>query len=625
MKKTGLKIRLFFMLLMILSFGSGVQAHANEEFKENSWRYENGQPISTLDTYSNNGSSPYHPDATKWGIDVSHHQKEIDWEKVKATGVDFVIIRCGYGVEGEDRYWIRNIAECERLGIPYGVYLYSHATTTELAEKEAERVIRMVEGRHLSYPIFYDMEDNSTINSDLTAIANTFCTMVQEAGYPVGIYSGKHWWNTYLSDPSLSKWHRWVAQWNTTCDYIGDYTMWQYTSKGQVDGIEGNVDMNYLIGYPADHGGTQVGPYEDVRRDQWYSAAVSYVYQHEVMDGLSENTFGPTDILTRGQLVTALWNIEGKPEAAYTERFPDVSNEKPYTTAVMWASQNGIVNGYNTTGLFGPENSITREELSKMMQSYAKYKKCLVTAKADLSDYKDADKINTFAEESMSWAVSTKLIRGLSEDTLAPQGVTNRAECATILRRFMEPFKDVRYSDWYGETVMKAYYSDVMTGLDELCFAPDDTLVRAQFSVILHRLAGEPYVKYTSKFPDVKNRLWYTTAIMWASKQKIVTGYLDSGLFKPGDNITREQMALMLYRYADYKEYDVSKRADFSGYADASSVSSFANEAMQWAVGNGIISGKNEGTILDPLGNATRAECATIVMRFIALYYDVEA
>ncbi len=621
MKKAELKKWMFCLLVMAFSLGSALHVCAEEELKENSWRYKDGELISTLDAYDAvDVSEITHPEGTKWGIDVSHHQKEIDWEKVKSDGVDFVIIRCGYGVEGEDRYWFRNIAECERLGIPYGVYLYSHATTTELAKQEAERVLKMVEDCNLSYPIFYDMEDNSTKDADLTAIANTFCKTIQKAGYPVGIYSGKNWWNTYLSDPSLSKWYRWVAQWNTACDYLGDYTIWQYTSKGHVDGIEGNVDLNYQIGYPADHGGKYVGPYEDVARDQWYSAAVSYVYQHEIMDGLKETVFGPAEILTREQFVRALWSMEGKPEVKYQNKFPDVPEGEKYADAVMWASQNGIVNGYTDSGKFGPENSITREEISKMIQAYAKYKKYPAAAAADLSDYKDASNINEFAKESMSWAVKTRLIRGVTEDTLSPQGVTNRAECATILRRFLEPYRDVRRSEWYAENVLSAYYSGVMTGLNEICFGPNEVLARAQFAVILYRMEKEPETEYTEKFSDVGKDIWYTDAILWANEAKIVTGYTDTDLFGPSDKITREQMAVMMYRYALYKRYDVSKEADFTQFVDAESVDEFAKDAMQWAVGMEIITGKEEGTVLDPLGNATRAECAAIVMRFIEKY-----
>ena len=159
-----------------------------------------------------------------------------------------------------------------------------------------------------------------------------------------------------------------------------------------------------------------------------------------------------------------------------------------------------------------------------------------------------------------------------------------------------------------------------MTGLDETHFGPTQDLARAQFAVILHRIEGKPSVSYIPKFPDVGKSTWYTDAVLWASDAGVITGYSDTGYFGPSDNINREQMATMMYRYEQSKGYDVSRRADFSEFADAGKVSAYADEAMQWAVGNGIISGKDNGTVLDPQGNATRAECATIMMRFMEKY-----
>lgn len=184
------------------------------------------------------------------------------------------------------------------------------------------------------------------------------------------------------------------------------------------------------------------------------------------------------------------------------------------------------------------------------------------------------------------------------------------------------PFTDVPTNAdiaWYYPYVKYVYENGLMTGKNETTFAPNETLARAQFAVILHRMENEPEMEYTSKFHDVGADIWYTDAILWASDAGVVTGY-SNGNFGPADNINREQMALMMYRYANHLGYDTSKKADFSQYQDASNVSDFADEAMQWAVGMGIITGKYNETILDPQGNATRAECATIIMRFMEAY-----
>ena len=154
-----------------------------------------------------------------------------------------------------------------------------------------------------------------------------------------------------------------------------------------------------------------------------------------------------------------------------------------------------------------------------------------------------------------------------------------------------------------------------MTGIDETTFAPYEPLARAQFAMILYRMNDEPEVGYTDKFKDIADNVWYTDAILWASEKGVVTGY-SNGNFGPADKINREQMAVMMYRYAQAQGYDTSMKADISQYQDAANVSDFAQEAMEWAVGNEIITGKYNETQLDPQGEASRAECATIIMRF---------
>ncbi len=179
------------------------------------------------------------------------------------------------------------------------------------------------------------------------------------------------------------------------------------------------------------------------------------------------------------------------------------------------------------------------------------------------------------------------------------------------------PFVDVSSSDWFQPYVAYVYQNNLMKGLDNTHFGPVQNLARAQFAVILHRMNGEPKVDYTAKFPDVGDGIWYTDAILWASSIKVVNGYSDTGRFGPADYINREQMAVMMYRYADYKGYSTGNKADTSKFKDASQVTGYAREAMKWAYGNGIITGKDYETRLDPQGNASRAECATIIMRFV--------
>ena len=177
-------------------------------------------------------------------IDVSEHQGTIDWPIVKKQ-VDGVIIRCGYGddiASQDDKQWKRNADECTRLGIPFGVYIYSYATSMAQAESEAKHALRCVKGYKLSYPIYLDLEHAGT-EAGAVDRAKRFGDLIEAAGYWCGIYANLNWWNNYL--PGLDRFTKWIAQYNSTCDYTGkNKDIWQYTSGGRVAGISGDVDMN---------------------------------------------------------------------------------------------------------------------------------------------------------------------------------------------------------------------------------------------------------------------------------------------------------------------------------------------------------------------------------------------
>ena len=190
---------------------------------------------------------------SKKGIDVSEFQGKIDWEKVKNSGVEFAILRCGYGMDfsnQDDVEYERNANECERLGIPYGVYLMSYANTVEKARSEAKHVLRLIEGRKISLGVWYDIEDNGTsgaINKEtLTNIINTFCNTIKNAGYRVGVYANLNWLENKIEKTIKDNYDIWVAQYYSKCEYEGKYIMWQHTSSGKVNGISTNVDMNIL-------------------------------------------------------------------------------------------------------------------------------------------------------------------------------------------------------------------------------------------------------------------------------------------------------------------------------------------------------------------------------------------
>ena len=174
-------------------------------------------------------------------------------------------------------------------------------------------------------------------------------------------------------------------------------------------------------------------------------------------------------------------------------------------------------------------------------------------------------------------------------------------------------FVDVTPTDWFYDAVQYVFEKGLMLGVSDTEFGPNLSTTRGMIVTILYRMEGEPEAA-AAPFTDVEPGLWYSNAIGWGAANDIVNGYGD-GRFGPNDQITREQMAAIFYRYAQYKGYDVTARADLSGYADADQISEYAVEAMQWAVGVKLVNGLTADTLV-PKGQATRAQVATMLMRF---------
>ena len=176
------------------------------------------------------------------------------------------------------------------------------------------------------------------------------------------------------------------------------------------------------------------------------------------------------------------------------------------------------------------------------------------------------------------------------------------------------PFTDVREGDWFYDAVAYAYTNELFNGTSATTFSPNGTMTRAMLVTALWRLEGEPAAAGTSGFPDVKPDAWYTEAVDWASQTDIVSG--TGAGFDPEGSVTREQIASILYRYAKLKGWDVSKTANLQDFADGTDTSAWATRAMEWAYAEKLITGK-DGKCLDPQGQASRAEVATILMRLL--------
>ena len=224
-------------------------------YNSNHQRVTGSQVISGI-TYNFGSDGALQQGSGKNGIDVSSHQGNIDWASVKAAGINFAIIRVGYrgsqtGALVEDSCFKKNIQGATANGINVGVYFFTQATTEAEAVEEASMALTLCSGYNLSYPIFVDTENgsgaaraNGLDKGSRTACVAAFCKTIANGGRKAGVYASKSWYNNKIDASAFSNYFIWVAQYNTTCNYKGKYNMWQYSSKGSVPGIKGNVDVN---------------------------------------------------------------------------------------------------------------------------------------------------------------------------------------------------------------------------------------------------------------------------------------------------------------------------------------------------------------------------------------------
>ena len=241
----------------------------------------------------------------------------------------------------------------------------------------------------------------------------------------------------------------------------------------------------------------------------------------------------------------------------------------------------------------------------------------MVTVRIPIPDYFVTDACTVFRQEKNgTWTPLKARLEGnyitFETDHFSLYSVVNKDKGMTTYSKL--PFSDVRIADWFYNDVKYVYEKGMMAGTAADVFAPNATTTRAMIVTILYRLEGSPAVTGTNAFVDVPAGQWYTDAVNWAAANQIVKG-TSATTFAPNDSITREQMAAILYRYAQYKGYDVTKKADLSGYSDNGQVSAYAKDALAWANAAKLINGVTN-TTLAPQGNATRAQVSAILHRF---------
>lgn len=401
----------FSLIISLVAFG-----------EDNAWKKVNGNFISSDGSIIKG--------ALKKGIDVSEWQKKIDWKIVKESDIEFAILRCGYGQdieEQDDKYFTYNADMCTELDIPFGVYIYSYATTVEAAKSEAKHVLRLVKDYDLTYPIYYDMEDKMQTVLDaklLGDIAETFCDIIMDEGYEVGIYSNLNTFKTALWDIRFSnpKWQKWVAHYAAKCEYKGDYSMWQCTDKGKIDGLNGDFDINFFYG-KVDEG------------EQASSWAIPYVNK-AIANGLLPKEFRNNyqEKISRLEFCKLAYNLldvkDKIGKKTIKNPFKDTDSKE-----IIALYQLGIINGKSSTEFY-PDDKITREELSKVLSNLLSI--CDRKAHQDIIyKYNDSEKISDWAIEPVNTMYIFDVMRGDNNNKFCPKDNTTKEEAIiTIYNAF---------------------------------------------------------------------------------------------------------------------------------------------------------------------------------------------
>ncbi len=370
------------------------------------------------------------------GIDISDWQGDIDFNAVKESGIDIVYIKAGQGGY-EDQLLESNYNKAKAAGLNIGFYYYLTATNTEQAKAQANNFAEILQGKDTDSLPAMDFESFGSLSQqEINEIAITFMeTLAQATGKTPIIYSDLY--NARdLFDAQLAAYPLWIAEYGPSSP--GDPGKWdswvgfQYSSSGSVPGINGNVDLDKFTADAL----IKIDGFVDIA-DSWAEEDIVFMVKEKLMDGTSSLLFSPDLALNRAMMVTILWRIEGQPTTTTEIPFTDVTTGEYYTEAVGWAYDNNIVEG-TSSDLFSPALAATREQLATILYRYSEYKGYDTSINGSLDEFTDADQVSTYAITPMEWAVGTKLLLGEADNLLLPQGITTRAQAAAIFHRFIE-------------------------------------------------------------------------------------------------------------------------------------------------------------------------------------------
>lgn len=418
---------------------------------------EDGDPMALRRAMQVDGGTKRYSDFTtralnnetlRKGVDVSNWQGSINWKRVAADGVEFAIIRAAYRTYGsgalyKDSYFDANIRGAQAAGIRVGVYIFSQAITKAEAVEEAEYLISLVKGYDIDLPLVFDFEyvNGGRLKSSLgqrvsTDICSAFCGTVEAAGYESMVYANASTLKNCLYPKEFGR--VWLAHYTTKTSYsASDYEYWQCSDSGDISGISGSADIDFWfepnkkpVAGPDPLPEPTGLPFSDVPADSWFFDAVKRMYEKEIVSGVSDSLFQPNGQATRGQFVTMIHRLCGKPAWQEAAAFTDLTQDY-YKDAVYWAAENKIVSGYSAE-IFGPDRKITREEIVTILYRMAGQPETT----GSLGDFADGITVQTYAVNAMSWAVENRIISGYEDKTLRPQNAATRAEVCKILLGF---------------------------------------------------------------------------------------------------------------------------------------------------------------------------------------------
>ena len=295
--------------------------------------------------------------------------------------------------------------------------------------------------------------------------------------------------------------------------------------------------------------------FTDVTKQDYFYDAVNWAVEKEITSGVSKDAFAPERDCTRADFVTFLWRAAGKPVVNYAMNFSDVKESSYYAEAVRWAASLGIVTGLSKN-TFGAANAVTREQAVTMLWRFAKQQGFDTTQGGmAIREYNDYDSLSEYAREAMAWAVNTEILKG-SNNRLLPDAACTRAQIVTFLWRAAGspapkstamPFTDVAADSYYERAVLWAVENGITKGTSDTTFSPNATCSRAQIVTFLWRSQKSPAAGSVNPFPDVSADAYYADAVLWAVKESVTSG-TTATTFSPNADCTRAQIVTFIYR-----------------------------------------------------------------------------